>query len=208
MTDLPARVLVVDDHPVLRAGVRALLEDRTDIVTVGEACDGEEAIAAYRTLRPDVVLMDLRMPGTNGLDAIVAIRAEHPGARIIVLTTYQGDTQAVRALRAGAMGYLLKSGLRNELIDAILDVFRGQRHVHRDVAGEIASHIGDEALSTREIDIIRLVADGKANKQIGAELNLSEATVKGHLKNIFSKLGVADRTHAVTSAVRRGIIDL
>jgi len=208
MTDTPARVLVVDDHPVLRSGVRVLLEDRTDIVTIGEASNGEEAIEAFRRLQPDVVLMDLRMPGTNGLDAIVAIRAEHPDARIIVLTTYQGDTQAVRALKAGAMGYLLKSGLRTELADAILNVHRGRRHVHRDVAGEIASHVGDEPLSEREMDVIRLVAEGKANKQIGVEMHMSEATVKGHLKSIFLKLHVADRTHAVTVAVRRGIIDI
>lgn len=208
MTDVPARVLVVDDHPVLRSGVAALLEDRTDVVLVGEASNGQEAITAFRTLRPDVVLMDLQMPGTNGLDAILAIRAEHPGARIIVLTTYHGDSQAVRALKAGAMGYLLKSGLRTELVDAILNVYRGQRHVHRDVADEIARHIGEETLSEREVAILRLVANGKANKQIGADLDLSEATVKGHLKNIFAKLNVADRTHAVTIAARRGIIDL
>ncbi|MBD9469612.1 response regulator transcription factor [Pseudoxanthomonas sp. PXM01] len=208
MTDVPARVLVVDDHPVLRSGVAALLEDRTDVVLVGEASNGQEAITAFRTLRPDVVLMDLQMPGTNGLDAILAIRAEHPGARIIVLTTYHGDSQAVRALKAGAMGYLLKSGLRTELVDAILNVHRGQRHVHRDVADEIARHIGEETLSEREVAILRLVANGKANKQIGADLDLSEATVKGHLKNIFAKLNVADRTHAVTIAARRGIIDL
>jgi len=208
MTDAPTRVLIVDDHPVLRAGVRALLEDRTDIIPIGEASNGEEAIESFRRLRPDVVLMDLRMPGTNGLDAIVAIRDEHPDARVIVLTTYQGDTQAVRALKAGAMGYLLKSGLRTELADAIINVHRGRRHVHRDVAGEIASHVGDQPLSEREVAIIRLVADGKANKQIGASLHMSEATVKGHLKSIFAKLHVADRTHAVTVAVRRGIIDI
>ena len=208
MTDVPARVLVVDDHPVLRSGVAALLEDRNDIVLVGEASNGQEAITAFRTLRPDVVLMDLQMPGTNGLEAILAIRAEHPGARIIVLTTYHGDTQAVRALKAGAMGYLLKSGLRTELVDSILNVYRGQRHIHRDVADEIARHIGEETLSEREVAILRLVANGKANKQIGSELDLSEATVKGHLKNIFAKLNVADRTHAVTIAARRGIIDL
>lgn len=208
MTDVPARVLVVDDHPVLRSGVAALLEDRDDILLVGEASNGQEAISAFHSLRPDVVLMDLQMPGTNGVEAILAIRAEHPGARIIVLTTYHGDGQAVRALKAGAMGYLLKTGLRTELVDAILNVYRGQRHVHRDVADEIARHIGEETLSERELAILRLVANGKANKQIGSDLDLSEATVKGHLKNIFAKLNAADRTHAVTIAVRRGIIDL
>lgn len=207
MNDKRTRVMVVDDHPVLRSGVCSLLEDHSDIVMVGEASNGEEAIHAFRRLKPDVVLMDLQMPGTNGLDAILAIRSEYADARIIVLTTYQGDVQAVRALKAGAMGYLLKSGLRTELFDAILNVHRGKRHIHRDVASEIATHVADETLSDREVAILKLVANGKANKQIGSELDLSEATVKGHLKNIFSKLNVADRTHAVTIAVRRGIID-
>lgn len=208
MTDSPIRVLVVDDHPLLRDGVAAILRDRSDMRMVGEACSGEEAISRYRELRPDVVLMDLQMPGTNGLDAITAIRAESPSARILVLTTYSGDTQAVRALKAGATGYLLKSGLRTELVDAIVNVSRGQRHVHREVADEIAQHVVDEPLSDREIAILRLVAIGKANKQIAMELGLSEDTVKGHLKNLFAKLDVTDRTHAVTVAVRRGIIEL
>lgn len=204
----PIRVLVADDHPVLRSGVGAILEDRQDIDLVGEASNGDEAIEAYRALQPDVVLMDLQMPGRNGLDAILAIRAEHPGARIVVLTTYYGDAQAVRALKAGAMGYLLKSGLRTELVDAIINVYRGRRHLHPEVAEEIALHVVDEPLSDREIAILRLVAIGRANKQIAAELGLSEDTVKGHLKSVFSKLGVEDRTHAVTVAVRRGIIEL
>jgi DNA-binding NarL/FixJ family response regulator len=202
------RVLVVDDHPVLRDGVAAILENQTDMTMVGEARDGSEAIERFRALRPDVTLMDLQMPGTNGLDAITAIRAEHPAARIIVLTTYSGDVQAVRALKAGAVGYLLKSSLRTELIDAIHNVHRGQRHVHRDVADEIALHVVDEALTEREIAILRLVSIGKANKQVASELGLSEETVKGHMKSIFSKLDVADRTHAVTVAARRGIIEL
>jgi DNA-binding NarL/FixJ family response regulator len=148
------------------------------------------------------------MPGMNGVDAILAIRAEHPNARIIVLTTYAGDAQAVRALKAGAAGYLLKSSLRTELIDAIRDVHRGQRHVHREVADEIALHVVDETLTPREVAILQLVSVGKANKQVAAELGLSEETVKGHLKSIFAKLDVADRTHAVTVAARRGIIEL
>lgn len=146
--------------------------------------------------------MDLQMPGMSGVDAIIAIRAEHSDARIIVLTTYTGDAQAVRALKAGAAGYLLKSSLRTELIDAIRDVHRGHRHVTRDVADEIAAHVVDETLSEREIAILRLVAIGKANKQVASELGLSEETIKGHMKNIFAKLGVADRTHAVTLAAR------
>jgi len=208
MNDPTIRVLVVDDHPVLRDGLAAILGNQTDMTMVGEARDGNEAIERFRALRPDVTLMDLQMPGTNGVDAIVAIRAEHPGARIIVLTTYSGDVQAVRALKAGAAGYLLKSSLRTELIDAIHNVHRGQRHVHRDIADEIAIHVVDEALTEREIAILRLVSIGKANKQVAAELGLSEETIKGHMKSIFSKLDVADRTHAVTVAARRGIIEL
>jgi len=208
MTDQKIRVLVVDDHPVLRDGVAAILENQVDMAMVGEARNGAEAIECFRTLRPDVTLMDLQMPGINGVDAITAIRSDFPAARIIVLTTYTGDVQAVRALKAGAVGYLLKNSLRTELIDAIRDVHRGQRRVQRDVADEIALHVVDEVLTEREIAILRLVAIGKANKQVGAELGLSEETIKGHLKNIFSKLDVADRTHAVTVAARRGIIDL
>ena len=208
MTDPKIRVLVVDDHPVLRDGVAAILENQTDMTMVGEARDGGEAIERFRALRPDVTLMDLQMPGMNGVDAITAIRSEYPGARIIVLTTYAGDVQAVRALKAGATGYLLKSSLRTELIDAIHDVHRGQRHVHRDIADEIALHVVDEALTEREIAVLRLVSVGKANKQVASALGLSEETIKGHLKSIFSKLDVADRTHAVTVAARRGIIEL
>lgn len=208
MSDRKIRVLVVDDHPVLRDGVAAALQNQADMERVGEARNGEEAVERFRALRPDVTLMDLQMPGMNGVDAITAIRAEHPDARIIVLTTYTGDAQAVRALKAGATGYLLKGSLRTELIDAIRDVHRGHRHVTRDVADEIATHVVDETLSEREIAILRLVAIGKANKQVAAELGLSEETIKGHMKNIFAKLGVADRTHAVTLAARRGIIEL
>jgi DNA-binding NarL/FixJ family response regulator len=208
MNDPKIRILVVDDHPVLRDGVAAILQNQADMEMVGEARNGEEAVERFRELRPDVTLMDLQMPGMNGVDAIAAIRTEYPGARIIVLTTYAGDVQAVRALKAGALGYLLKNSLRTELIDAIRDVHRGQRRVQRDVADEIALHVVDETLTEREIAILRLVAIGKANKQVGAELGLSEETIKGHLKNIFSKLDVADRTHAVTVAARRGIIEL
>jgi DNA-binding NarL/FixJ family response regulator len=208
MGDRKIRVLVVDDHPVLRDGVAAIVGNQSDMEAVGEARDGAEAVERFHALRPDVTLMDLQMPGLNGVDAIAAIRAEHPEARIIVLTTYAGDAQAVRALKAGAVGYLLKSSLRTELIDAIHDVHRGQRHVHREIADEIALHVVDESLSAREVTILQLVSIGKANKQVAAELGLSEETVKGHLKNIFAKLDVADRTHAVTVAARRGIIEL
>ncbi|HKT26864.1 response regulator transcription factor [Dyella sp.] len=208
MNDRKIRVLIVDDHPVLRDGVAAALSNHDDMVMVGEARNGREAVECFRTLRPDVTLMDLQMPGMNGVEAIATIRSDDPGARIIVLTTYMGDAQVMRALKAGAVGYLLKSGLRTELIDAIRDVHRGQRHVQRDVANEIAMHVVDEALTEREIAILRLVASGQANKQIASKLGLSEETVKGHMKNIFTKLDVADRTHAVTVAARRGIIEL
>jgi len=208
MNDRKIRVLIVDDHPVLRDGVAAALSNHDDMVMVGEARNGKEAVECFRTLRPDVTLMDLQMPGMNGVEAIAAIRSDDPGARIIVLTTYMGDAQVMRALKAGAVGYLLKSGLRTELIDAIRDVHRGQRHLQRDVANEIAMHVVDEALTEREIAILRLVASGQANKQIASKLGLSEETVKGHMKNIFTKLDVADRTHAVTVAARRGIIEL
>jgi DNA-binding NarL/FixJ family response regulator len=208
MSDQKIRILVVDDHPVLRDGVAAILENQVDMEMVGEARNGGEAVERFRALRPDVTLMDLQMPGMNGVDAIAAIRSDYPGARIIVLTTYTGDVQAVRALKAGAVGYLLKNSLRTELIDAIRDVYRGQRRVQRDVADEIALHVIDEVLTEREIAILRLVAIGKANKQVASHLGLSEETIKGHLKNIFSKLDVADRTHAVTVAARRGIIEL
>ena len=204
----PIRILVVDDHPILREGVAAILEDRSDMTVVGEARDGVEAIVRYRELQPDITLMDLQMPGMGGLEAIKAIRAEQPNARIVVLTTYDGDVQAVRALKAGAMGYLLKSSLRTEMLDAIREVHGGRRYLHRHIADEIALHVVDDALSEREVAVLQLVAVGKANKQVAWELGVSEETVKAHLKTIFAKLDVADRTHAVTVAARRGIIEL
>jgi len=205
--DAPIRVLVVDDHPILREGVAAMLENRDDMVLVGEACDGTEALEKYRELRPDVVLMDLQMPGANGFEAIAAICAEAPAAKILVLTTYAGDGQAARALRAGAIGYLLKSSLRTEMIDAIKKVDEGRRYIQHEVATEIAAHGPESALSDREIAILREVALGRGNREIGVQLGLSEETIKANLKCIFAKLEVADRTHAVTTALARGILD-
>jgi DNA-binding NarL/FixJ family response regulator len=206
--DKPIRLLTVDDHPALRDGIAAIVELQTDMVLAGEASNGLEAVQAFRNLRPDVTLMDLQMPGMNGLEAIKAIRAESPGARIIVLTTYDGDVQAVRALRAGASGYLLKTSLRKELLEAIRTIHAGRRHVPADVAQQIAIHAADDTLSDREIEILQWVAAGNANKEIAWRLSISEDTVKAHMKSIFAKLDVGDRTHAVTVAVRRGIIDL
>jgi len=202
------RILVVDDHPVLRDGVAAILETQTDMTLVGEARDGAEAIVRFRELKPDVTLMDLQMPGMGGLEAIKVIRTEYPRARILVLTTYDGDAHAVRALRAGALGFLLKSSLRTEMLEAIRDAHRGRGHIHRAVANEIASHIANDPLSEREVAVLQLVALGKANKQVAYELGLAEETVKAHLKAIFAKLDVADRTRAVTVAAKRGIIEL
>jgi DNA-binding NarL/FixJ family response regulator len=201
-------VLVVDDHPMLREGVAAVLQLQDDMRLVGEAQSGAEGIARFRELHPDVTLMDLQMPGMSGVQAIEAIRREAPNAKIVVLTTYDGDAQALRALRAGAAGYLLKSSLRKELIDTIRDVHAGRKHVSAAMAQQIAVHAVDEGLSEREIAILRLVADGNQNKQIAWKLSISEQTVKAHLKSIFGKLDVSDRTHAVTVAMRRGIVDL
>jgi DNA-binding NarL/FixJ family response regulator len=208
MTGQPRiRVLAVDDHPLLRSGIAKVLNDEADIVLVGEATNGPEAVENYRIHRPDVTLMDLQMPVMNGVDAILAIRREFPAARFVVLTTYQGDALATRALKAGASAYLLKNMLRRELVDTIRLVHAGQRHVPAAVASGIAEHVSDDFLSDREIDVLRRVAEGMSNKIIAAQLDLSEATVKSHLKNIFSKLHANDRTHAVTIATRRGFLD-
>ncbi|CAN5209124.1 response regulator transcription factor [soil metagenome] len=204
----PIRILAVDDHPALRDGIAAIVETQPDMVLVGEAANGLQAIEAFRNLRPDVTLMDFQMPEMGGLEAIKAIRQDWPDARIIVLTTYSGDVQAVRALKAGAAGYLLKTSLRKDLLHCIRAVHAGQRHLPADVALDIAIHVASDSLSEREIEILLCVADGNANKVIARRLSISEATVKAHLKSIFSKLDVADRTHAVTVAVRRGIIEL
>lgn len=208
MTASPIRVLVVDDHVLLRQGVIGILAQEPDIQLVGEAGDGAEAVEAFERLRPDVTLMDLQMPVLPGIEAIHRIRSRAPNARIIVLTTYRGDVQAVKALKAGASGYLLKSSLIDELLGAIRAVHGGRRYIPADVAQEIALHATEESLSAREVDILALVATGKANKIVAYELSVSEQTVKAHLRTIFQKLGVNDRTQAVTTALRRGIISL
>jgi DNA-binding NarL/FixJ family response regulator len=202
------RVMTVDDHPLLRRGIAAAVNAQNGMTVVAEAADGEEAIAAWRIHRPDITLMDLRLPKTNGIDAIATIRSEFPSARIIVLTTYGGDVQAFRALKAGASGYLLKSMLGTELIDTIRLVHAGHRRIPPEIAAEIAQHFGDDALSPREIDVLRSIAAGNSNKIVAAELSLSEHTVKGHLRNVLSKLDARDRTHAVMIALKRGILEL
>jgi DNA-binding NarL/FixJ family response regulator len=185
-----------------------VLEAQPDMVLVGEAATGREAIESFRTLRPDVTLMDLQMPDMNGIDAINAIRGEFPDARIVVLTTYKGDVQALRALKAGAAGYLLKSMLRKELLETIRVVHSGRRRVPPEIAMEIAEHAADDALTEREIAVLKRVAVGSANKQIAVTLGISEETVKAHMKSILAKLVANDRTHAVTIALNRGIIDV
>lgn len=202
------RVLVVDDHPIIREGIASLLDNQPDMMLVGEAGDGHEAIDLFRSLRPDVTLMDIQMPGGDGTQAIATIRAEAPQAKILVLTTYASEMQAARALKAGASGYLLKSSLRREMVDVIRAVHGGARHVDPDIANRLAFHAGTPALADRETEVLRLVALGHSNRTIGGLLGISEETVKTHLKSLFGKLRVTDRTHAVTQAIRRGIIEI
>lgn len=202
------RVLAADDHPMLREGISSLIESQSDMQMIGTAENGAQAVELYAALRPDITLMDLQMPEMNGVEAIKAIRSDHPSARIIVLTTYAGDHRAVTALRAGAAGYLLKSALRTEMLDTIREVHAGRRRVLAEVAEEIAVYSDQENLSTRELEVLHHVSRGRSNKRIAVELDIVEATVKAHLKNIFAKLDVADRTQAVTVAARRGIIEL
>jgi DNA-binding NarL/FixJ family response regulator len=204
----PIRILVVDDHPLMREGIAAAIEGEQDMLLAATASNGREAIVAFREHRPDVTLMDLQMPKTNGLEAIKLIRAEFPEARIVVLTTYQHDTQAISALRAGAAGFLLKNMLRKELIEAIRAVHSGRRRISTEIATDIAEHAADDALSEREIEVLRSVAGGAANKSAAAQLGITEETVKAHMKRILAKLDAHDRTHAVAIAVKRGILVL
>jgi DNA-binding NarL/FixJ family response regulator len=202
------RVLMVDDHPLLREGITAVIEGQPDLEVVGEATNGREAVELFRTCQPDIVLMDLQMPVMGGLEAISAIRSEFPKARIVVLTTYKGDTQALRAFKAGAAGYLLKNMLRKDLLETIRSVHAGHRRIPPEIANEIAEHHTDDALSQREIEVLQRVAAGGANKIIAGELNISEETVKAHMRSILAKLSANDRTHAVMIALKRGIIEL
>jgi DNA-binding NarL/FixJ family response regulator len=201
------RVLTVDDHPLMREGIAAVIQGEAGIVVVGEASNGQQAIEMFRVHRPDVTLMDLQMPIMNGIEAIKAIRLEFPASRFIVLTTYQGDVQALRALKAGAMGYLLKNMIWKDLPESIRAVHAGRKRIPAEIAGALAEHVTDDALTDREVQVLRRVAMGTANKIIAAELSVSEATVKAHMKSILAKLGANDRTHAVTIAVRRGFLE-
>lgn len=201
------KVLAVDDHPLLREGIAAVLNGEEDIELVAEAVNGQEAIKLFRQHHPDVTLMDLQMPDMNGIEAITAIRNEFPNARFVVLTTYQGDVKAVRALKAGASGYLLKNMLRKDLLDTIRIVHAGKRKIPPEIAAELADHMMEDALTDREVEVLRRVATGHSNKIIGVQLDVSEATIKGHMKSILAKLGANDRTHAVTIAIKRGFID-
>jgi DNA-binding NarL/FixJ family response regulator len=204
----PIRILVVDDHPLVREGIAALVGGQTDMTLVAECSNGREAVQAFRTHRPDVTLMDLQMPEMSGLDAIGAIRGECPDARIIVLTTYRGEVQVVRALQAGARAYLLKDQVHKELLDTIRVVHAGKKMVSPEASWELAQHATDDALTRAEIDVLRLIAAGNANKQIADQLSITEETVKGRVRNILSKLGANDRTHAAMIGLKRGIIEL
>ena len=201
------RILVVDDHPLLRQGIAGLVADQSDMSLVAEASNGREAILQFRAHRPDVTLMDLQMPEMNGLDAIAAIRGEFPEARIVVLTTYTGDVQVLRALKAGARAYLLKNLLHKELLETIRAVHAGKKTLSPEVSYQLAEHATDDALTPAEIAVLRLSAAGNANKQIADQLSITEETVKGRVKNILSKLGANDRTHAAMIGLKRGIIE-
>jgi DNA-binding NarL/FixJ family response regulator len=202
------RILTVDDHPLLRDGIAGLIADESDMLLAGEAASGREAIEQFRRLHPDVTLMDLQMPEMSGLDALTAIRTEFPDARIIVLTTYTGDVQIMRALKAGAFAYLLKNLLRKELLTTIRAVHAGKKALSPEVSYQLADHAVDAALSPAEVRVLRLIAEGKSNREIAAHLLTTEDSIKNHVKNILSKLGANDRTQAVVIALKRGIIEL
>lgn len=206
MYEEPIRILTVDDHPMLREGIAAVIEGQADMQLVAEASNGHEAVERFREFRPDIVLMDLQMPVMSGIDAILAIRKDFPAANILVLTTYQGDVQALRALKAGARGYLLKTALRKDLVDTIRALHAGHRSIPPEIAAEIAHHVVKDGLSEREVAVLSCVAGGNSNKSVAQKLGISEETVKAHMKSILSKLDARDRTHAVTIGLKRGII--
>jgi DNA-binding NarL/FixJ family response regulator len=204
----PIRVFSIDDHPLMREGIAAIIRNEPDMLLVAEASNGREAIQSFREHRPDITLMDLRLPDISGIDAMVAIRTEFPDARIILLTTFEGDVEIRRALQAGAVGYMLKTTPRRQLVDMIRKVHAGKKHIPPEIAAHLAEHMAEESLSKREVDVLQKIAGGNRNSDIAALLFISEETVKGHVKHIMEKLGAGDRTEAVAIGIRRGIIHL
>ena len=202
------RILIVEDHPVFREGLSTILASQPDMILIGQAVNAAEAVAEHRLHRPDITLMDLRLPGTNGTDALIAIRGEFPNARIIMLTTSDSDGEIQRALRAGAAAYVFKSMPKNELLEVIRSVHSGRRHIPQEVAARLAEHLGEEDLTTRELEVLRLIQEGYRNKQIADQLAIAETTVNFHVKNLVDKLQANDRTHAVTIALRRGLLQI
>ena len=202
------RILSVDDHPVVRQGIAGLVDVQPDMKVVADAANGRDAITQFRTHRPDVTLMDIQMPEMNGLDALITIRGEFPDAKVIVLTTYEGDVHILRALKAGAQGYLLKNTLHTELLQTIRAVHAGRRSLSSEVSFQVAQHVSDQALTPAEVVVLRLIAEGNANKEIADQLGITEDTVKGRVKSILAKLDANDRTHAAIVGLRRGIIEL